>query len=461
MTAEQRNTKEIKILSPTGILGYGFPPESFKRGLEHEPDCIAVDGGSTDPGPYYLGVGKSFTSRGGVKRDLRFILKAAIGRQDKRIPVIIGSAGGAGAKPHLDWCRDIVKEIALEEGLRFKLACIYADIPARRVRDALAAGKISAGPYVPELTESIIEESVNIVGQMGTEPIIRALEAGADVILAGRAYDPAVFAALPIFRGFDHGLALHMGKILECAAIAADPGSGADCALGTLSHDSFRLEALNPERRFTAASTAAHTLYEKSDPLHLPGPGGSLNLEAAEFLETPDGASEVRGSRFEPASPYRIKLEAARLRGYRTLCVAGVRDPILIASLDGVLNTVKNQVISSLEADGVHGEVYFHVYGRDGVMGPAEDSVKTAHEVGIVMEAVAADQERADELLSAVRSTLLHYGYPGRIATAGNLALPFSPSDVSMGPVYEFSIYHLMEGDPEEFFRPEIIEAGE
>ncbi|MCK7490600.1 MAG: hypothetical protein MZW92_01570 [Comamonadaceae bacterium] len=32
--------------------------------------------------------------------------------------------------------------------------------------------------------------------------------------------------------GFDEGLALHMGKILECAAIAATPGSGADCALG-------------------------------------------------------------------------------------------------------------------------------------------------------------------------------------------------------------------------------------
>lgn len=460
MTEKNLNKDEMKILSPTGILGYGFPPESFKRGLEHEPDCIAVDGGSTDPGPYYLGVGKSFTSRGGVKRDLRYILKAAVGRPDKRIPVVIGSAGGAGAKPHLDWCRDIVTEIAAEEGLRFKLACVYADIPASRVRAALAGGKITAGPYVPELTDTIIEESVNIVGQMGTEPLIRALEAGADVILAGRAYDPAVFAALPILRGFDPGPALHMGKILECAAIAAEPGSGADCALGTLRRGSFRLETLNPVRRFTAASTAAHTLYEKSDPVHLPGPGGSLNLEAAEFRETPDGASEVRGSRFEPAFPYRIKLEAARLRGYRTLCVAGVRDPILIASLDDVLNTVKHQVTSSLKADGVHGEVHFHVYGRNGVMGPAEPSGNTAHEVGIVMEAVAQDQERADDLLGAVRSTLLHYGYPGRIATAGNLALPFSPSDVSMGPVYEFSMYHLMEADPEEFFRPEIAVIG-
>ena len=52
---------EFKILSPTAILGYGFPEESFKRGMAEKPDLIAVDAGSTDPGPYYLGAGKAFT----------------------------------------------------------------------------------------------------------------------------------------------------------------------------------------------------------------------------------------------------------------------------------------------------------------------------------------------------------------------------------------------------------------
>ncbi|GAB1483860.1 hypothetical protein MASR2M78_26760 [Treponema sp.] len=64
--------------------------------------------------------------------------------------------------------------------------------------------------------------------------------------------------------------------------------------------------------------------------------------------------------------------------------------------------------------------------------------------MGIVIEAVAASKQEADTLASVTRSTLLHYGYPGRIATAGNLAFPFSPSDISVGDVYEFSLYHLM-----------------
>ena len=47
--------KPFKILSPTAILGYGFPAESFERGMAQHPDLIAVDAGSSDPGPYYLG----------------------------------------------------------------------------------------------------------------------------------------------------------------------------------------------------------------------------------------------------------------------------------------------------------------------------------------------------------------------------------------------------------------------
>ena len=90
-------------------------------------------------------------------------------------------------------------------------------------------------------------------------------------MVAGRAYDPAVFAALPILRGFDPGLALHLGKILECAAIAASPGSGADCALGILETTG---SCCRPSA--TTAVSPRHRLqpipYEKSNPLYPAGP---------------------------------------------------------------------------------------------------------------------------------------------------------------------------------------------
>ena len=77
----------------------------------------------------------------------------------------------------------------------------------------------------------------------------------------------------------------------------------------------------------------------------------------------------------------------------------------------------------------------------------------TSHEVGIVIDAVADTQENANTVCSVARSTMLHYGYEGRIATAGNLAFPFSPSDIPVGEVFNFSAYSLLENDdPAELF---------
>ena len=449
---------EFKILSPTAILGYGFPEASFLRGMAENPDLIAVDAGSTDPGPYYLGAGKAFTDRAGVKRDLRYMIVHGI---RAGIPVVIGTAGGSGAAPHLEWCHQIVLEIAREEKLSFRMAVIPTDIDKATVHAALDEGRIEPLELVPPLTHAAIDATPHIVAQIGVEPFIRALEAGAQVVLAGRAYDPACFSALPIMKGYDEGLALHCGKILECAAIAASPGSGSDCALGILREDSFVLKALSDERKFTAESAAAHTLYEKSDPYHLPGPGGVLDLTACTFTEIGDGTVEVRGSK-HVQTPYKVKLEGAMRVGYRTISIAGVRDPIMIGSIDAILETVKARVANILgsEAD-TDVRVFFHLYGKHGVMGALEPlKGATPHELGIVIEVVAGTQEKADTVCSLTRSTLLHYGYPGRVATAGNLAFPFSPSDLPAGAVYEFSLYHLMPVDPEHAFPFRMEQVG-
>ena len=101
----------ITVYAPLGMLGYGFPMRSLKAALEHGFDVIALDAGSVDPGPYYLGTGKSFTSRTMVKRDLKLIVEAG---QTAHVPILIGTACGSGATPHLDWAMRILDEIVEE-----------------------------------------------------------------------------------------------------------------------------------------------------------------------------------------------------------------------------------------------------------------------------------------------------------------------------------------------------------
>lgn len=440
--------KEFRLLAPTAILGYGFPMESFKRGMAEKPDLIGIDAGSTDPGPYYLGKGKSFTDRQAVKRDLLIILEAAC---KERIPVVIGSAGGCGADVHVDWTVDIVEEVARGKNLSFRMARIDSDFTREYVLARLKNGEVVSLGGVPPLKEQDVLESVRIVGQMGTEPFAKALAEGAQVVVAGRAYDPVCFAALPIMQGFDKGLALHVGKILECAAIAASPGSGRDCMFGILRDDHFLLKPLDPGRRCTPESVAAHSLYEKSDPFHLHGPGGMLDLTGTGYEQVDAQTVKVTGTRFVEQE-YTVKLEGVRQVGFRTISIAGVRDPVMIEKIDEIVQAVKENVADNFEkAEGYF--LHFHLYGYKGVMGELERSGRKAHELGIVIEAVAPSQEEADTLTGFARSTMLHYGFPGRISTAGNLAFPYSPSDLPAGEVFEFSIYHLIKGlDPVSSF---------
>ncbi|MEW6216541.1 MAG: acyclic terpene utilization AtuA family protein [Candidatus Bipolaricaulota bacterium] len=448
---------EHRVLSPTAILGYGFPSQSFGRGIERNPDIIAVDAGSTDPGPYYLGAGESFTTRDAVLRDLSLLLPAAV---DGGIPLIIGSAGGSGASDHVDWTVALIKEIAARLRLVFRMGIIYSDIAPRDLLGYWEAGRVRALRSVPELSAATILGTIRIVAQFGVEPIQQALSQGCQVIVCGRCYDPAPFAAAAIAKGFDPGLALHMGKILECGAIAATPGSGSDCVLGTLGPQSFTLEALDPRRTFTPLSTAAHTLYEKSDPYMLPGPGGALDLRRVRFDALDDGRVRVSGSRFVPEELPTVKLEGVRQIGYRTICIAGIRDPILISQIDTVLESTRLTVSESWR-DDPDVAIIFRAYGRNGVMGSREPlSDRWCHELGLIIEAIASTQERANSACAVVRSTLLHVGYPRRKTTAGNLAFPYSPSDIECGPVYEFSIYHLLTPDgPSTLFPVQVQEV--
>ena len=109
--------KQMRIVSASGILGYGYPEDSLKRAMEFKPDFIGCDCGSTDAGPYYLGAGEPFVSRTSFKRDVGLLIKAALGA---KIPLLLGSCTGGGNQT-VDFALDVVKEFAKEIQARRRL----------------------------------------------------------------------------------------------------------------------------------------------------------------------------------------------------------------------------------------------------------------------------------------------------------------------------------------------------
>lgn len=443
--------REIKILAPCGILGYGFPKQSFLNGMEKKPDAVVVDAGSTDAGPHKLGRGVAIVSDAACRRDLELIITQA---SEADIPVVIGSAGGAGGSVHVDRTLRIIGDIIREHHLEsLKTAVIRADIPKDFVERKMRDGQVhKLGNSVKELDEERLAGTGGIVAQMGHEPIVKALRQGAKLIVCGRAYDPSPFAAVAQYYGLPLSYGYHAGKILECAALCAVPGTTKDCMLGTIREDGFLVTPLSDMRKCTALSVAAHTFYEKEHPFILHGPGIVMDLEDCTFEPLGDGSVSVRGSRLRKAPVYQVKLEGAMQVAYRTFVIAGVRDPLLLSRLEEVERQAEQQTREAYpEEENGQYQIHFMNYGINAVMGEAEPLAdERGHEAGVLFEAVADTQELADRVCSTLRSTFLHFGYTGRKSTAGNLAFPFAPSDIPFGPVYEFSVYHLMDIDEQE-----------
>lgn len=434
---------EFTVLSPVGMLGYGYREADFDACVAEGVDAIVVDSGSTDPGPSMLGLGHTLVTEESYLRDLRPMVRAV---HRHRIPLLIGSAGGAGTDEQVDGMMALLGRIAAEQGISLRVAAIHSQVPHGLVRDRLAQGRIEPNVRGELPTESDVDDTLAVVAQIGAEPFERALGEPVDVVVAGRAYDPAPYAAFLVPRGVEPGIAWHLGKILECGGVCAEPKGGG--ALATARADSFDIRPMGPEQRCTPLSVAAHTLYENSRPDLLAGPGGVLDVSGCDYEQLDERTVRVRGSRFEPTERRLLKLEGARITGHRCVFIGGIHDPVLIGQLDDFLARVEAETAALHPelADGT-ATVRFHVYGRDAVMGDREPHPVPGHEVGVLGEAVAPTPELAKAICTSARVGVLHLNYPGQLATAGNLALPLTPLDNPIGPVCAFSLYHLVDAE--------------
>jgi hypothetical protein len=307
----------------------------------------------------------------------------------------------------------------------------------------------------------VIDRSACIVGMMGAEPFMRALEQGADVVVAGRASDTAIFAAYPVMRGFPEGLAWHAAKILECGAAAVVNRRTPDCMFAWLRRDHFVVQAADETLRCTPQSIASHSLYENADPYKLVESSGTLDLTDSVYEQHTQLAVKVSGSRFIPAERYTVKLEGAEKAGYQSIIIGSVRDPFIIRQIDDWTARLHERIharVQQVYADKLPRSdyvVHMRIYGKNGTMGPLEPVKETrSHELCLIIEVTAPSQEIASSIAGIVRHQGLHLPIPEWSGLITALACPYNPAHLDRGAVYRFNVNHVVEpADPHEMFR--------
>ncbi|HKB34148.1 MAG TPA: acyclic terpene utilization AtuA family protein [Candidatus Dormibacteraeota bacterium] len=453
---------EIRFVAATGAVGAGVDRASLAAAMKREPHFMAADAGTTDAGPAALGSGVPAFAREAVKADLTVMLEAG---HRAHVPVIVGSAGTAGADVHVDWTLDIVREVCAELEIELRVAVIRSEQHPEYLVEMLSEGRIHPLAPSPHMDEATIRRSVRVVGMMGIEPIQRALATGADLVLAGRASDSALYAAMPITLGFPEGLAWHVGKVVECGTLACET-RGPGVMLATIRRDHAIIEPIGPDLRCTPMTVAAHSLYENPDPYLFHEASGTLDIRNAVFHAETDTSVRISGAQFHAAEKYNVKLEGAELAGYATVMIGGIRDPFILSRLDvwlgGITRYFERTVKEVLGLGPDDYQFALHTYGRDGVMGELEPERESqVHEVGVVFEVLAADQRTATEIAKLARQPLLHFPVPEWTGAVTTIAYLHNPPQIERGPVYRFNMHHVVTPRTrEEMFRIESIEVG-
>jgi hypothetical protein len=446
---------EIRVLVPTGMLGGGFAAETVDRGLSLGADVIAVDGGSTDSGPYYLGTGTPKTAEQAVARDLRVLLTRA---RQADIPLIVGSCGTSGTDAGVDWIADIVRSIAQQESLQLQMARIYSNQSATDMAARLVAGRVIPLEPAGSLDKSDLQRCERIVGVMGYEPIAAAVRAGANVVLAGRATDTAVLAAVPLMRGCPPGPSWHAAKTAECGGMCTtNPGTGG--VLISIDGDGFTVEPLSPGAACTPTSVAAHMLYENAHPYRMREPGGTIDTTHAVYSALDDRRVRVQGSQFEPAAQYTVKLEGAAIAGYQTMSFVGIRDPEILEYISEWSKTLEAFLLDGVETVLGLGPADYSLelrnYGWNGVLGALDTDERTPREVGAVLMVTASSQATATAIAKYANPYLLHMPLPG-MTHFPSFAFMTSPAEIERGAIYEFVLNHSVAVDrPDELFHTE------
>ena len=458
MPANPAAPDSVGVLFPSGMLGAGFTAES--RQARHRPRRDG-DRRSTPARPTPAPTTSAPASprrppaRGAGSR---MLLAAASGAG---IPLIVGSCGTSGTDAGVDgWPRSSARS---PPSGACPSASPASTASSRRgaVTEAIAAGRVRPLPTQRGRSDAAVESCAHIVGVMGHEPFAAALAAGAEVMLAGRATDTAMVAALALLRGRAARAGLARGEDDRVRRPVHDQPAQRrrlrrDRRRGL--HRRSRSTPRPPARRPRSPRTCS---TRTSNPFRLRRAGRQCSTPPPP--PTTPSTSAPCGSRapVRACRPPTAKLEGARRS-------PGTRPSPSSASSTRISSPTSTR--GSLLAHGCwptacgraalartrEGRIAVRCYGPDAILGRASDTRRAASEVGVLLQVRAArpgagDRGRQDREPPAAAPAAARHGLPAELRVR-HLA-----GRDRARRVYEFALNHVVEvADPRELFRLEM-----
>ncbi|XP_060034904.1 uncharacterized protein LOC107522863 isoform X2 [Erinaceus europaeus] len=252
---------------------------------------------------------------------------------------VVSNAGGTN--PHA--CAAALDQMARKAGVDLKIAVVTGDdiLGEKEALQRSAISDMESGQKFPATVKSM-----NVY--LGAQPISRALELGADIVLTGRCVDSAVVLG-PLIHEFgwkinDFDLLAAgslAGHLIECGAQSTG-GIFTDWHLVPDWHNiGFPVLDCFPDGRFTLSkppgtgglvsfgTVAEQLLYEIGDPQHFLLPDVTCDFSQVTITEIPGiegGAVQIQGAKGSPPSSF-LKVSACYHDGFRATAVCMLGGP--------------------------------------------------------------------------------------------------------------------------------------
>jgi hypothetical protein len=349
-----------------------------------------LDGGSVDviTGDYLaeltmliLGRQKAKDANAGYARTFVQQLEDCLAEALERGVRIVSNAGGLN--PH--GLADAVRAVAERLGVKVRVATVSGDDLVGSWDSLVGAGQLVGGEFSPGDGPAIDPggQPLTANAYLGCSGIVRALDAGAQVVVTGRVTDASLvvgpaawhhgwrFSDLDALAG-----ATVAGHLLECGAqvtggnfsLFADLLDAPGAKRSLLDHIGFPLAEIAADGScvitkhhgtggaVTVATVTEQLLYECTGRAY-GGPDVVSLFDTVQLTQEGPDRVAVRGTRGEPSGPW-LKVSTNRIGGYRTSVTVPLtgldierKAELLQRQLAGPLSAVKEATVTLARTD--------------------------------------------------------------------------------------------------------------
>src|SRR5690349_15017942 len=259
--------------------------------------------------------------------------------------------------------REVLLSALKKSGLRLKVGVVLGDAVLERFDELQAAGVSLAHMDTGEDIATVRERIVFASAYLGARPLVKALDAGADIVLTGRVADAALFLA-PIVHELGWrwdewdklAQGIVVGHLLECSGQATGGNFGGDWrSMPDLAHigypiaevgengDAVISKAPGTGGRVNFDTLREQLLYEVHDPRHYLTPDVDADMTTLHMEEIGPDQVRVTGASGHRA-PATLKIVAGYEDGFMGQAMIGYAWPDALAKAQLAAQIITQQM---------------------------------------------------------------------------------------------------------------------